>query len=143
MSFYLTHPPLMDKNNKKTCCFFGLFNSFGSKKNFENFSTAPPTTGTHWSNKLLSPHHHHQPLTPPIATSHHSRWWQWWMVAEVGGLIVMGVSDSRWWVAVVPCLTTTATHWSQKLLPPPPWVGCLIMMGVSVIAVGGLRLCLV
>ena len=27
------------------------------------------------------------------------------MVAEVGGLIVMGVSGSRWWVAVVPSLT--------------------------------------
>ena len=37
------------------------------------------------------------------------------MVAEVGGLIVMGVSDSRWWVAVVPGVTTTATHWSRKL----------------------------
>ena len=43
----------------------------------------------------------------------------------------MGVSDRRWWVAVVPGLTTTATHWSHKLLPPthpqlpsPIIVGC-------------------
>ena len=27
------------------------------------------------------------------------------MVTEVDGLIVMGVSDSRWWVAIVPGLT--------------------------------------
>ena len=101
---------------KRHVVFLGLFSSFGSKQIFENFSPAPPTTATHWSNKLLSPHHHHhQPLTLPIATSHHFRWWQWWMVAEVGWLMVMGVSDSRWWVVVVPGVTTTASHWSRKL----------------------------
>ena len=41
-----THPPLMDKKNKKTCWFFGLFSTFGTKKFFENFSP--------W--KFLNPH---------------------------------------------------------------------------------------
>ena len=39
-------PPLMDKKNKKTCWFFGLFSSFGTKQFFENFSP--------W--KFLNPH---------------------------------------------------------------------------------------
>ena len=52
----MTHPPrLIKKNNKKTCCFFGLFISFGPKNIFEHFSPASTTTATHWSHKLPSP----------------------------------------------------------------------------------------
>ena len=38
------------------------------------------------------------------------------MVAEVGELIVMGVSGSRWWVAVVPGLTPPHLPRKKKLV---------------------------
>ena len=42
----LTHPPLIERNNKKTCCFLGFLAHF-DKKNFLKFSPAPPTTARH------------------------------------------------------------------------------------------------
>ena len=38
----LPHPPLVEKNNKKTCCFLGLFSLFGSKKNLKIFHQYHP-----------------------------------------------------------------------------------------------------
>ena len=65
------------------------------------------------------------------------------MVAELGGLIVMGVSDSSWWVAVVLGLTTTAITGAIHCRPPPPPPPCIIVGGGSggliVMSVSGSR----
>ena len=102
----LTSPQIW-KRNKKTCCFLGLFSSFGTKK---SFFSLPPTGGIN-----CCPHLSHQPLPTPTSANHHGGWWQWqwWMlVVEWWWVVVVGVRGGWlcWVVAVGVREKTEPSH---------------------------------
>ena len=82
----LTHPPSPQvlKKTKKRHVVFGIFSSFGTKKNFEVFSPCNPPTGA------INCCHPSLPLTTDAPQcrhpSCHPRWWvvRWWWVGGVG-----------------------------------------------------------
>ena len=136
--FWPTHPPPKCGKNKNKILFFGIFSSFGTKKNFWSFFTLPLTTATHLSYQLPPPipatNYWCTPLLTPTMLSDAvvdacGCWYQWWLAlagVRGGGLVVLVGSDGWWWqlwcwVAIadvgIGCCLTQFLVWPTY--PPP------------------------